>query len=45
MINEVSFDVRNPFKTDRIGLGKLSGPEMLVAGELAIAEGMGLDIP
>lgn len=45
MINEVSFDVRNPFKTDKIGLGKLSGPGMVVAGELAIVDGTGLEIP
>lgn len=41
----MSFDVRNPFKTDKIGLGKLSEPGMVVAGELAIVDGMGLEIP
>lgn len=41
----MSFDVRNPFKTDNIGLGKLSEPGMVVAGELAIVDGTGLEIP
>lgn len=41
----MSFDVRNPFKTDKIGLGRLSEPGMVVAGELAIVEGAGLEIP
>lgn len=41
----MSFDVRNPFKTDKIGLGKLSEPGMEVAGELAIVDGTGLEIP
>lgn len=41
----MSFDVRNPFKTDKIGLGKLSDPGMVVAGELAIVDGTGLEIP
>ena len=41
----MSFDVRNPFKTDKIGLGKLSEPGMVVAGELAIVDGAGLEIP
>lgn len=41
----MSFDVRNPFKTDKIGLGKLSEPGMAVAGELAIVDGTGLEIP
>lgn len=41
----MSFDVRNPFKTDKIGLGKLSEPGMVVAGELAIVDGTGLEIP
>ena len=41
----MSFDVRNPFKTDKIGLGKLSEPGMVVAGELTIVDGTGLESP
>lgn len=40
----LSLPDRNPFKTDRSGLGKLSGPGMLVeAAEPATAEGRGLE--
>lgn len=44
-IIELSFTDRNPFKTDRSGLGKLSGHGRLVAGEPAMADGRGLAIP
>lgn len=45
LIIELSFTDRNPFKTDRRGFGKLRGQERLVAGDPAMAEGMGLAIP
>lgn len=45
LITELSLTDRNPFKTDRRGFGKLRGQGRLVAGEPAMAEGMGLATP